>query len=300
MKKKILVADRDSSLKEAFRVIFSDDQYEILYASNGKEAEKLAEENRPAIYIVNVNLSKYNGIEVYKKLQKEKYLDHARFFFLKDENDKTEILGFQAEGVIEKPINFFRVHERIHKEEDVIDLTEVIEEPATPAEEAAWQTTEPADEPDTIAPEPVTAAKQTWAELMGKAAQEPSEPSATDPVGAQAPEPADETSEPVIIAKRSRTEEPTMEQTPEVEVKETIPERLALVEGPNLEVEVRMALGSVMQDTATRLAEAMTPAVSKYIEDYTRRVLFDIAEKVIREEIDKLLKESTDFPGKQI
>lgn len=91
-----------------------------------------------------------------------------------------------------------------------------------------------------------------------------------------------------------------MEQTPTVEIKETIPERMALVEAPNLEVEIRAALGSVMQDTATKLVEAMTPAVSKYIEDYTRRVLFEIAEKVIREEIDKLLKESTEFPGKQI
>jgi hypothetical protein len=36
----------------------------------------------------------------------------------------------------------------------------------------------------------------------------------------------------------------------------------------------------------------MTPVLSTFVEDYTRRVLYEIAEKVIREEIDKLLKES--------
>lgn len=289
MKRKILVADKDSSLKEAFRVIFSDDQYEILYASNGKEAEKLAEENRPEIYIVNVNLAKYNGIEVYKKLQKEKLLDGARFFFLKDENDRTELLGFQAEGVIEKPINFFKVHERIHKEakeDDVIVLTDVIEEPAKPIEA-----------PETVST--VVTEQPVWAEQKLAEPADLVTPKATESAEPAAAEPADQP-ESVVIAKRSRTEERTMEQKPTFEIRETAPGQGAFAETANLELQVRTALGSVMQDAATKLVEAMTPAVSKYIEDYTRQVLFDIAEKIIREEIDKLLKESTDFPGKQI
>jgi CheY-like chemotaxis protein len=307
MKRKILVADKDSSLKEAFRVIFSDDQYEILYASNGKEAQKLAEESRPEIFIINVNLSKYSGIEVYKKLQKDKYLDNARFFFLKDENDKTELLGFQAEGVIEKPINFFRVHERIHKEEkeeDVIDLTDVIEEPArdvTEVAEPAEDTAKPNEGQQATASEPesATAAEQAWSELAIPEGPQPTDLPVPEPIVPAPPEPVHQPPEPVVIAEQSHMEEPRME-TPIVEIKETIPERMALVEAPDLEIEVRAALGPVMQDTATKLVEAMTPAVSKYIEDYTRRVLFEIAERVIREEIDKLLKESTEFPGKQI
>jgi len=298
MKRKILVADKDSSLKDAFRVIFSDDQYEIIYASNGKEAEKLAQEHRPEIYIVNVNLSKFNGIEVYKKLQKEKYLDGARFFFLKDENDRTELLGFQAEGIIEKPINFFKVHERIHKEDkedDVIELTEVVEEPVVATEEPEPVSTMiveqsvqvepgPAEEVDLPAPAPVME--------ISSAPEEPSESAAPDLVHASP--------ESIAIAKRSHAEESTMEQRPAFEIKETIPEKGAFMESTTLDVEVRAALGSVMQDAATKLVEAMAPAVSKYIEDYTRHVLYDIAEKVIREEIDKLLTESTDYPGKQI
>ena len=128
MKRKILIADKDASLKDAFRIIFSEDTYEILYAASAKDVEREAATARPEIYIVNVNLLKSSGIEVYRKLQKDKLLDNARFFFMKDENDTTELLGFQAEGVIEKPINFFKVHERIAKEDDVMVLVdEVIE-----------------------------------------------------------------------------------------------------------------------------------------------------------------------------
>lgn len=262
MKKKILVADRDYSLKEAFRVIFSDDQYEILYAQNGKEAEKLAEENRPEIYIVNVDLAKYTGIEVYKKLQKEKYLENARFFFLKDENDSTALLGFQAEGVIEKPINFFKVHERIHREEDILELTDVVEE-AQPVG---------GTEPTETFPDREEGEGQARVEA----------PAATEPVA---------TGEPNFM------EEPTMEQMRTADNTE-VPANEALEQAATLETEVRSAFRPIMEDMAKKLTDAMAPAVSRYIEDYTRRILFEIAEKVIREEIEKLLKESTDFPGK--
>jgi DNA-binding response OmpR family regulator len=58
MKRKILIADKDASLKDAFRIIFSEDTYEILYAASAKDVEKEAATARPEIYIVNVNLLK--------------------------------------------------------------------------------------------------------------------------------------------------------------------------------------------------------------------------------------------------
>lgn len=74
MKKTIVVADRDESLQHAFMTVFSKAHFEIIHASNGREVERIAERMNPDIYIVNVNLPKINGIEVYKKLQKQKLL----------------------------------------------------------------------------------------------------------------------------------------------------------------------------------------------------------------------------------
>lgn len=128
MKRTIVVADRDEKLQQSFMTIFSKEHYEVLYAPNGREVEKIAARLSPDIYLINVNLPKMNGIEVHKKLQKQGYLDKANFFFLKDETDTTELLGYQADGVIEKPINFFRVYEAIASEDEVIELTDLIEE----------------------------------------------------------------------------------------------------------------------------------------------------------------------------
>ena len=239
MKRKILIADKDASLKDAFRIIFSEDQYEILYAASAKDVEREAATARPEIYIVNVNLLKSSGIEVYRKLQKEKFLEGARFFFMKDENDTTELLGFQAEGVIEKPINFFKVHERIAKEDDVMVLVdEVIETGDVRAKEA------------TVAGAKEATVKEDIDAKIGMG---------------------------------------------QGLVREFGSHAAAITEdiGPALEAELRRVLNVTMEEMVPRFVDRMTPVLSTFVEDYTRRVLYEIAEKVIREEIDKLLKEST-------
>jgi hypothetical protein len=48
-----------------------------------------------------------------------------------------------------------------------------------------------------------------------------------------------------------------------------------------------------MEDAARKMAGQIAPILSRYIEDHVKRTLLEVAEKVIREEIDKLLKEST-------
>lgn len=232
MKRKILIADKDASLKDAFRIIFSEDRYEILYAASAKDVEREAAIARPEIYIVNVNLLKSSGIEIYRKLQKEKFLDSARFFFMKDENDTTELLGFQAEGVIEKPINFFKVHERIAKEDD--DVMVLVDEVVETGEEGAKEATVKED-----IDVKVGMGEGLARELGSRAA--------------------------------ANTEEMA----------------------PALEAELRRVLNVTMEEMVPRFVDRMTPVLSTFVEDYTRRVLYEIAEKVIREEIEKLLKEST-------
>jgi CheY-like chemotaxis protein len=267
MKKKILIADKDASLKDAFRIIFAEDRYEILYASSAKDVEKIAVTDFPEVYIVNVNLLKSSGIEVYRKLQKDKLLDSARFFFMKDENDTSELLCFESEGVIEKPINFFKVHERIAKDEDVILLADEVVEAG---EDVARET---------VIREPVVKA----------------------PAVVKAP---------VVSEVAPKEAAPRDVALKEAAVKEEIGAKLGVGEGlvrefgtrapvttedmgPALEVELRKALSATMEEMVPRLVDRMTPVLSTFVEDYTRRVLYEIAEKVIREEIDKLLKDST-------
>lgn len=265
MKRKIVIADRDESLQHAFSIVLPKEHYEIHYASNGKEVEKLAERVNPDIYVINVNLPKMNGIELHKKLQKDRYLDDATFFFLKDENDTTQLLGYQAAGVIEKPINFFQVYETITREEDVIDLTDPVEEERE------------------IPRAPVGA---THLEEVTS----PHVAAAERPEGATA-------------AMRKPIESADWEGAgPEADLGKRLQEAIGTVTGEtvedtegrgSLEDRIRTALDEVLAEASGKLADRLATEIAGYVQDSVHRILLEVAEKVIREEIDKLLKEST-------
>lgn len=203
--KKILIADRDESLKDAFRVVFPSDEFEILFTSNGKEAEKLAEEFWPEIYILNTKLEEKDGIDVYKDLKERNKLHSARFFFMKDEGTSSDLNGFSIDGVIDKPINFFRVHQMIDKEDSLPEL----------------RITRRADKKKT---------------------------SEAQPYG--------------IVPK----------------------ERITA-----LEDELKKILLDSIESIKISVVDRATPLIGQYIEEYAKEILNEAAEKVVREEMDKLL-----------
>ena len=272
MRRTIVVADRDEKLQQGFMSIFSKEHYEILYAPNGREVEKIAARLSPDIYLVNVNLPKMNGIEVQKKLQEQGYLDKASFFFLKDEADTTELLGYQADGVIEKPINFFSVYETITSEDDVIELTDLVEEEEETlqpqVEEQRTETTAPGPRPAGAAEESAPKVQETKA-----AVSEEIEPQ-------------------TMIGRRLRQ---AMDDT----VRDNavcFPEMKGAVDAgapqSELEQQFKAVLNQAMGEAAHKLSSRLAPILTRYVEDYVTQMLLEITEKVIREEIDKLLKES--------
>jgi DNA-binding NarL/FixJ family response regulator len=301
MKKTIVVADRDGSLQHAFMTVFSRDHFEIVYASTGKEVEKIAERMRPDVYIVNVDLPKTNGIEVYKKLQKQRLLDTASFFFLKDESDKTELLGYQADGIIEKPLNFFKVYETITQEEEIIELTDLIDERTEFHQEPRSKRSEVRVEEDpTFAPSVFTEESDMGVKFTDTEA----ETAAPRKTGSEEAEPYDR-------------EEGSLEPSFEDRLKDAMDGLvgsavnardglvgnavIAKAEGSaveeaddsqKLEAQFKVVLNQAMQEAALKLSARLAPILTQYVEDYVKRMLLDTAEKVIKDEIDKLLKES--------
>jgi CheY-like chemotaxis protein len=309
MKKTIVVADRDEGLQHAFMTVFSRDHFDIIYASTGKEVEKIADRIHPDVYIVNVNLPKTNGIEVYKKLQKQRLLETASFYFLKDANDRTELLGYQADGVREKPLNFFRVYETITKEDEIIELTDLIDERP---DLIRRQTREPLEvgvetgaafvegKPDSTKETPIEApavppsasesGMTNWDEEKELKAEEPSAKSPTqEEAGAE--KGVDEHGgfeERLRDAMNGLTGSAVARTTENLSA-------LTSQEQPQLELEAQFktVLNQALGEAALKLSAAFAPVLTQYVEDYVKRMLLEIAEKVIREEIDKLLKEST-------
>jgi DNA-binding NtrC family response regulator len=199
--KKILIADKDISLKDAFRVVFPSDEYEIIFTSNGKEVEKMATEYRPEICILNTRLEKKDGTDVYKDLKEKNMLQNMRLFFMKDEGVELNISGYYVDGIIEKPINFFRVHQMIDK--------------------------------DDILPELKILNKIEANEIQGN----------------------------TLLKEKTIM----------------------------LEDELRKIIYDSMENIKMSIVDRITPVISQYIEEQTKMVLNNAAEKVIRNEMDKLL-----------
>jgi len=204
--KKILIADRDESLKDAFRVVFPSDEFEILFTSNGKEAERVGEESRPEIYILNARLEERDGIVVYKNLKERNRLRDARFFFIRDESTAADLGGFPVDGVIDKPINFFKVHQMIDREESLPELG--------------------------------------GARKLENSALSGDRPAFTAPAA----------------------------------------EKIS-----GLEEELRRVILDTMEGVKTGFVERATPLIARYIEEYAREIVSETAEKIVREEMDKML-----------
>jgi len=269
MKKTIVVADRDERLKQAFMTIFSKEHYEIVYASTGKEVEKIAGKRTPNVYVVNVNLPKMNGI--HRRLQKKGYLGQASFFFLKDETDKTELLEYQADGIIEKPINFFRVYDAITSEDDVIELTDLVEEkgedgPRQAKERRPFEVGQPTFAVKTEESDARKGEKHDKAEAMIQPTVARQLKDAID----NAEGPAWPLKELEAGAENRRVAQPELEQ------------------------QFRTVLNQAMEEAADKLSTRLAPILTQYVEDYVKQILLEIAEKVIREEIDRLVKESAE------
>jgi DNA-binding NarL/FixJ family response regulator len=298
MKRTIVVADRDEKVQQGFMTIFSKEYYEILYAPNGKEVEKIAARSSPDIYLVNVSLPKMSGIEVHKKLQKQGYLDKASFFFLKDEADTTELLGYQADGVIEKPINFFRVYETITGEDEVIELTDLVEEKEETfrPQVKEWRTGPPAPpaRPAEAVEEPAPGPPPAEA----KEEPAPEKEETQEAVSEEQEAISEEAELQTMIGKQLRRAMDTVRDSMDtvcdsaVCLQESEGPVDAAASPPALEQQIKAVLNQAMEEAANKLSGRLAPILTRYVEDYVRQMLLEITEKVIREEIDKLLKES--------
>ncbi len=224
--KKILLADKDEGLRDAFRVVFPVDEYDFFYTSDGSSIERIALEYKPDIYIVNVDLDKKDGVEVYEDLQDRELLQGAHFFFLKDINKKIDLSGYKdITGIIDKPINFFRVHQMIAELEDTIQKTQEAE--------TAPSIGMPQGEPQ----------KTQESMIMQEILKEPK------------------------IAFKFPEDQETID----------------------FEEKLKKAINESLEALKETFIDKLTPIISNYMKNYSKQILQDVAEKVVREEMETLL-----------
>jgi two-component system KDP operon response regulator KdpE len=100
---KILIADDDPQLLRALRVTLGARGYEIVTATNGREALSAALEHRPDLYMLDLGMPKLDGIQVISELRGWTDAPILVVSGRTGAADKVEALDFGADDYVTKP-----------------------------------------------------------------------------------------------------------------------------------------------------------------------------------------------------
>ena len=106
--RKILVAEDDLPSRELLVEILTGWGYEVIQASNGREALQKVEESRPDVVLLDIQMPELDGFGVLRRLR-----ENPRFaalpvvaltaYAMREDRDRTGQAGFDAH--ISKPVN---------------------------------------------------------------------------------------------------------------------------------------------------------------------------------------------------
>jgi DNA-binding response OmpR family regulator len=69
MKRRVLVADDDASLRRLIFTTLGDGDFDLLQAADGEEALRIALQRQPELVLLDVNMPKLDGFEVCRQLK---------------------------------------------------------------------------------------------------------------------------------------------------------------------------------------------------------------------------------------
>ncbi|KAF1681527.1 two-component system response regulator PhoP [Bacillus sp. SKDU12] len=114
MNKKILVVDDEESIVTLLQYNLERSGYHVITASDGEEALKKAETEKPDLIVLDVMLPKLDGIEVCKQLRQQKLMFPILMLTAKDEEfDKVLGLELGADDYMTKPFSPREVNARV-------------------------------------------------------------------------------------------------------------------------------------------------------------------------------------------
>ena len=111
---KILIADDEQECIDFVRDSLADMPYEVIAAMDGEEALTVAREQCPQLIILDIQMPKRNGFEVFGELRKDEKLSAVPVIMLTAIAEKTgmgfsgedmgEYMGTPPEAYVDKPI----------------------------------------------------------------------------------------------------------------------------------------------------------------------------------------------------
>ena len=109
--KKILIVDDEPDVLDYLTALFEDNGYEVISATSGKEAFKLARSVKPALITLDITMPDQTGVRTYLNLKNEPDLENIPIIVITATvNSEQGFLGLLdglpgPEGFFNKPIN---------------------------------------------------------------------------------------------------------------------------------------------------------------------------------------------------
>ncbi|MGO1370528.1 MAG: response regulator [Senegalia sp. (in: firmicutes)] len=114
--KKILVVDDEENIVELIKYNLKNNGYDIITAFDGEEAYIKAIKENPDLILLDIMLPMLDGIEVCKKLKKNKQTENIPIIMLTAKTEETDkVLGLEigADDYITKPFNIRELIARV-------------------------------------------------------------------------------------------------------------------------------------------------------------------------------------------
>ena len=128
MAEKILVADDEQEIRNLLDHFLKGQGYEVVLASDGNQALKLAAEENPHVIILDIKMPGLDGLEVCKQLKKNEQTKLIPVIVITGfEDNKMEALTIGADDFVNKPFDMAEISSRVRSALRIRHLTNELE-----------------------------------------------------------------------------------------------------------------------------------------------------------------------------
>lgn len=107
-RRRVLLADDQESIRHLVAATLGGDQFELSYATNGREALERAVREHPHLVLLDVSMPLLDGFEVCRRLKRRSSTEDIKVLFLSalaSDEDRRRGLALGADGYIVKPFS---------------------------------------------------------------------------------------------------------------------------------------------------------------------------------------------------
>ncbi|MCG6981815.1 MAG: response regulator [Deltaproteobacteria bacterium] len=128
MAEKILVVDDEQEIRNLLDHFLKDQGYEVVLASDGNQALKLAAEENPQVIILDIKMPGLDGLEVCKLLKGKEQTRLIPIIVITGfEDNKMEALNRGADDFVNKPFDMAEIAIRVKSALRIRHLTDELE-----------------------------------------------------------------------------------------------------------------------------------------------------------------------------